>query len=193
MVFDMVSFILFLRHSLGLIFTPYATMRKISIETKRSELLWIVVFTILYFFTTNTVHFWLIGLGGAVGLYFLSIIFFSLLPAVGTYTERLKRIMSTWSYTLLPTLIWFFSTLLFYFLIPPPRTTSFLGQSFSIFYIAFSGSLLVWKLILVYLSIRFSLRVHLYRVIYYLFLYLVVSIPLWILLYQSGVSRIPFV
>ena len=193
MAFDLVSFILFLRHSLGLIFTPYATMRKISIETKRSEPLWIVVFTTLYFFITNTVHFWLIGLGGAVGLYFSSIIFFSLLPAAGTYTERLKRIMITWSYTLLPTLIWFYSTLLFYFLIPPPRTTSFLGQSFSIFYIAFSGSLLVWKLILVYLSIRFSLRVHLYRVIYYLLLYIAVSIPLWILLYQSGVSRIPFV
>jgi len=193
MVFDLVSFILFLRHSFGLIFTPYATMRKISIETKWSELLWILIVTILYFLITNAVRFWVIGLMGAVCIYLASIIFLSLLPAVGTYTERLKRIVATWSYTLLPTFIWFYSTLLFYFIIPPPRTTSLLGKSFSIFYIAFSGSLLVWKLILMYLSIRFSLRVHLYRVIYYLLLYFAVSIPLWILLYKWGVSRIPFV
>ncbi|MCX6731298.1 MAG: hypothetical protein NTZ55_05615 [Candidatus Roizmanbacteria bacterium] len=105
----------------------------------------------------------------------------------------MQRLIKTWTYTLLPTLIWFYSTLFFYFLIPPPRTTSILGQSFSIFYIAFSMSLLIWKLILTYLCIRFSLRIHLYRVIYYLLIYLALSIPLWIFLYNMGISRIPFV
>lgn len=193
MAFDLTSFILFLRNSFGLIFTPYATMRKISLESKRSEIIWILLLTILYFLITNTVRFWMSGFMGGLALYLVSIALLSVLPAFGTYKDRCKRILLTWSYTLLPTLIWFYSTLLFYFLIPPPRTTSILGKSFSIFYIAFSGSLLVWKLILMYLSIRFSLRVHLYRVIYYLLLYFALSIPLWILLYKSGISRIPFV
>ena len=120
-------------------------------------------------------------------------IFFSTLPTAGKYKDILKRVIITWSYALLPTLIWFYSTLLFYFIIPPPRTISFLGKAFSIFYIAFSASLLIWKLILIYLSVRFSLRVHLYRIFYYLLLYFALSIPLWVVLYIYGISRIPFV
>lgn len=193
MVFDTVSFILFLRHSIGLILTPYATMRKISLESSWREGIWIFLLTILYFLITNTVRFWFNGLLGAIGLFVMSILFLSLLPSGGTFKDTLRRMFITWSYTLLPTLIWFYTTLLFYFLIPPPRTTSILGKSFSIFYIALSVSLLLWKLILVYLSIRFSLRVHLYRVIYYMLIYLTLSIPLWIFLYNSGISRIPFV
>jgi hypothetical protein len=168
-------------------------MRRISIDKDWQDTVWIGILCILYFLVTNSVRFWLNGFLGALGLFVGSIFFFSLLPASGTIKERLQRMVKTWAYTLLPTLIWFYSTLLFYFLVPPPRTTSLLGKSFSIFYIAFSGSLLVWKLILSYLSIRFSLRVHLYRIIYYLLLYFAFSIPLWIFLYNSGISRIPFV
>ena len=193
MVFDVVSFVLFIRRSIGLILTPYATMRKISLESSWGELIWIFLLTITYFLITNTVRFWINGLLGALGLFVVSILFLSSLPAGGIFRERLSRMFITWTYTLLPTLIWFYTTLLFYFLIPPPRTISLLGKSFSIFYIALSVSLLLWKLILVYLSIRFSLRVHLYRVIYYMLIYLALSIPLWIFLYNSGISRIPFV
>jgi hypothetical protein len=193
MASNITSFIVFLRRCLGLIFTPYATMRKISIETSWGELAFLFIFSFLYFLITNTVRSWMNGLLGAGGLFIASILFFSLLPAPGTFRERVKRVAATWTYTLLPTLIWFYATLLFFFLVPPPRTISSLGQLFSIFYIAFSGSLLIWKLILVYLSIRFSLRVHLYRVIYYMLIYLTLSIPLWVVLYRSGISRIPFV
>ncbi len=193
MVFDMVSFVLFIRRSIGLIFTPYTTMRKISLESSWGECIWIGILTVVYFLITNTVRFWVNGLLGATVLFIASILFLSLLPAAGTFRERLNRLYVTWSYTLLPTLIWFYTTLLFYFLIPPPRTTSLLGKSFSVFYIALSVSLLLWKLILVYLSIRFSLRVHLYRVIYYMLIYLALSIPLWLFLYNIGISRIPFV
>lgn len=193
MVFDMFSLLLFLRRSIGLIFTPYATMRKISLESSWGEILYLFIFSFLYFLIANTVRFWANGLMGAVSLFIFSVVFLSLLPGAGIFRERLKRMVSTWAYTLLPTLIWFYSTLLFYFLIPPPRTTSLLGKFFSVFYIALSVSLLLWKLILVYLSIRFSLRVHLYRVIYYMLIYFALSIPLWLFLYKIGISRIPFV
>ena len=168
-------------------------MRKISLESSWGELIWIYILTIVYFLITNAVRFWINGLLSALGLFVMSILFLSSLPAGGLFRERLNRMFMTWTYTLLPTLIWFYTTLLFYFLIPPPRTTSFLGKSFSIFYIALSVSLLLWKLILVYLSIRFSLRVHLYRVIYYMLIYLALSIPLWLFLYNNGISRVPFV
>ena len=168
-------------------------MRKISLESKMSEIVWIGILIVVYFMITNSVRFWIIGMIGFLILYFVSIIFFSTLPTAGKYKDILKRVIITWSYALLPTLIWFYSTLLFYFIIPPPRTISFLGKAFSIFYIAFSASLLIWKLILIYLSVRFSLRVHLYRIFYYLLLYFALSIPLWVVLYIYGISRIPFV
>jgi len=193
MVSDTVSFIIFFRRFIGLIFTPYATMRKISTEKELKDCIWIGIATVIYFLITNSVRFWINGLLGAFGLYVGSILFFSLFPSSGMQKEKILRLIKTWSYTLVPTLIWFYSTLLFYFLLPPPRTTSLLGQAFSIFYIAFSGSLFIWKLILVYLSIRFSLRAHLYRVIYYLLLYFALSIPLWLILYSRGISRVPFV
>jgi hypothetical protein len=126
-------------------------------------------------------------------LIIFSVIFFSILPSHESLQERMRAIMITWTHTLFPTIIWFYATLLFYVILPPPRTISLLGQIFSIFYIAFSVSLLSWKLILVYLSIRFSLRVHVYRVFYYLLLYIALSIPLWIQFYRLGISRIPFI
>ena len=193
MASDLASIIIFFRRSIGLIFTPYATMRKISIEGTRTELVWILFLSFVYFLITNTVRDWTNGFMGAVGLYIWSVVFFSVLPSSGSVIEKIGRMIKTWSYTLIPTLLWFYATFLFYFLIPPPRTISLLGKSFSVVYIAFSVSLLTWKLILVYLSIRFSLRAHLYRVIYYILIYLAVSIPLWFFLYNRGISRIPFV
>lgn len=193
MVSDVVSFILFIRRSIGLLFTPYVTMRKISIESTWKESFWVFILIVIYFLITNTIHFWVNGLLGASTLFVMSVLFLSILPASGVFRERLNRMFVTWSYTLLPTLIWFYSTSLFFFVIPPPRTTSLLGKSFSVIYIALSISLLCWKFILVYLSIRFSLRIHLYRVIYYIVLYLTLSVPLWLFLYNSGISRIPFV
>ena len=193
MASDITSFTIFIRRIVGLIFTPYSTMRKISIEKGWQDCIWIAVMTILYFYITNTVRFWMNGFLGAAGLYLGSILFLLLFPSPDKVKEKCIKIIKTWSYTLVPTLIWFYSTLIFYFLVPPPRTASLLGQVFSVFYIAFSISLLAWKLILVYLSIRFSLRAHIYRVIYYVLIYLAFSIPLWIFLYKSGISRIPFV
>jgi len=193
MASNLVPFVIFFRRTLGLIIRPYATMRSISIEEGWSDILWIGGVSVIYFFISNMVRFWINGFVGAIGLYLMSIIFFSFLPSRGTIKEKFLRMIKTWSYTLLPTIIWFYSTLFFYFILPPPRTISVWGRAFSIFYIAFSVSLLVWKIILVYFSIRFSLRVHLYRVIYYMLIYLALSIPLWLFLYRIGISRIPFV
>lgn len=193
MVFNFVSFLIFIRNVVGLIFTPYATVRRISLEQSWGEMSYFFILSFFYFLITNTVRFWVVGFLGAIGLFVISIIFFSLLPGQGHYSERIKRLILTWSYTLIPTLLWFYSTLFFYFILPPPRTHSLFGQAFSVFYIAYSVSLLVWKIILVYLSLRFSLRVHLYRVIYYILLYITLSIPLWVTMYRLGISRIPFV
>jgi len=188
-----VSFILLFRSLIGFIFSPYKTMRKISLQKELGQVWWIYIICILFFLNTGIVRSGYRGLMGALFLYGVSILFFSLLPSSDTYKERLTRMWITWTHTLIPTCIWFYCNLLLFIILPPPRSITFLGASFSIFYIAFSVSLLVWKLILVYLSLRFALRIHIYRIFYYMLLYIALSAPLWVFLYNMGISRIPFV
>ncbi len=77
---------------------------------------------------------------------------------------KLKEVASSWIFSYLPTLLWFFSTTILYVFLPPPRTESWLGKMFTLVYLAFSLSLLFWKILLYYLTLRFSLRLNLWQI-----------------------------
>jgi hypothetical protein len=106
---------------------------------------------------------------------------------------KLSQFMLGWGYTLIPTLVWFWSTSLLYVLIPPPRTTSPEGMVFSVMYLLFSAMLLFWKVILSYLALRFGLRLDLAKIA----LVSSIVIPILVLysigMYWMGIFRIPFV
>jgi len=194
------SSILVFRNFFFLIFYPYKTMRKISLEKDYWQILIIFFLVFLYFklsyflkdkpypasftFFTFLVNFFLT----AGFFYFLS----KFIKKKDSGTS-FKSLLFSLSYSLFPTLIWFESVSLLYLILPPPRTTSILGISFSIFFIAYSLSLLFWKLILVFLAIRFSLRLSFYQILYLWFLYLLWFIPYSILLYQAKLFRLPFI
>ena len=127
--------------------------------------------------------------------FLLTVSFFYLLSKL---LDKKKEItffsyICTFSYSLLPTLIWFLSTSILYIFLPPPRTISLLGKGFSILFVAYSLSLLIWKLILVYLAVRFSSKQNFFRVLYMIILYLLWFIPYSIFLYQYKLFRIPFI
>lgn len=67
---------------------------------------------------------------------------------------KFTLILQIWIYSYLPTVIWFLTTQSAYLLLPPPRTSSPLGIIFTIIYLAFSLSLLVWKLLLLWLTFQ---------------------------------------
>lgn len=186
--------IMFIRICGGLIFTPYKTVRTESISVNYSFALIVGFLSFFYFVLAKATMYQVIwGTGLALGLFFYSVYMFALLPGEGAIQDRVKRYYSTWSLTYIPTLIWFYTSFFLFMNFPPPRSQSVAGTLLSILFLAFSLSLLTWKVILVYLSIRFSSRVQLYRVLYYIFLYLAVSIPLWVLFYNLRIFRIPFV
>jgi hypothetical protein len=188
------SVIVFVHTLIGLIFVPYKMMRRASIAVSFTNVLVIGIISCIYFYISkDTLSEVAVSSITALFLFVSTIILFSFLPGEGTQKERLKRYAATWSLSYVPTLFWFYAGMLLFIIIPPPRTQSIGGISLSILFLAYSVSLLLWKMILVYLSIRFSSRVHLYRVIYYIFLYLAVSIPLWILFYNLHIFRVPFV
>lgn len=127
-------------------------------------------------------------------IYFImTLLFFYYLAQFFKIQRRFSSLLFTFSYGLLPTLIWFLVTSLSYFFLPPPRTHSFFGLSFSYFFIVFSLIILSWKIILFYLSLRFSLKLSFYKVLYFMILYLSWFLPLSFSLYYLKIFRIPFI
>lgn len=202
MVFDLIvnlfaSSIIVLRRFILLIFFPYKTLRRISQEKDYSQVIIIFFLVFIYF----KFAYFLRGKPYPASLIFLIffLIFFSTTGFLYLLSRSLNKkilfssFVFSFAYSLFPTLIWFISCSLLYIILPPPRTLSILGKGFSIFFIAFSISLLVWKLILFYLSLRFSSRLKFYWILYMMILYLIWFIPCSIFLYYLKIFRIPFI
>lgn len=203
MVINLVtSFVLVIRNFFLLIFYPYKTMRKISLEKDYYQLFIIaglifLYFKFIYFLREKTypatlvfVFFLFSFLLTASFFYFINIFFGS---NQNKKEVSFSSFVFTFSYSLFPTLIWFLSTSMLYIFLPPPRTLSLMGKGFSIFFIAFSLSLLIWKLILVYLAVRFSSKQNFLRIFYMIMLYLTWFIPYSVFLYYFHFFRIPFI
>lgn len=191
------SLILVIRNFCLLIFLPYKTMRKISREKDYWQVFIILLVVFAYF---KFVYFLRDKPNPATLVFFvflfhflLTIFFFYFLSWIQNKKLQLSSFIFTFSYSLIPSLIWFLSNSVLYLLIPPPRTFSLLGRGFSIFFVAYSLSLLTWKVILFYLAIRFSSKLGFYRIIYFIFLYLIWFLPYSIFLYHMKLFRIPFI
>lgn len=191
------SCVIVLRRFNLLIFLPYKTMRKISKENDYEQLFFLYLLVYVYFYgayrirPTDVIP--LVSFISFFGLFIITVSFFYLFSRMFSKDIRVSSFVFTLSYSLFPTLIWFITNSLFYYFLPPPRTLSILGKAFSIFFIAFSISLLVWKLILIYCAIRFSSKFGFYRIMYSFILYLCLLIPASLLLYQLNIFRIPFI
>lgn len=182
------SLIIVLRRSIQLVFTPYKTMRRISIEKDYLQLFWIGFFIVLYFLIigfAKILTFLVLFLGTVAAMY-----------AVGRGWKKvvnISNILFSFGYGLLPTTIWFYLSLALFYLLPPPRTASLQGKIFSVLYVSFSLSLLLWKLILTYLAIRFSLKLGFYSTMFTLILYIVCIFALSYFGFTLGLSRVPFI
>lgn len=106
--------------------------------------------------------------------------------------SNLRQIYTLWVFSLVPTLVWFFVTSFLYLVFPPPRTLSALGKLYSIVFIAFSTAILLWKIILYYLTLRFSLKLDLWKILQISTIVLPVVAVYSLLMYKWGVFRIPF-
>ena len=191
------SFFIFLRRVLHLIINPYTTMRKISQKTDWSEVIIIFSLVLLYFYAANS---WrefpyepaLLFLFTVVHFILIVFYFYSLSQATHGQSN-LRSFIATFAYSLIPTLVWFSVNSLLYLLLPPPRTPSFAGKSFSMVYLTFSVSILMWKMLLMYLAIRFSSKLSFYRIVYFFMIFVCIMVPYSILLYALKLFRIPFI
>lgn len=192
------SFILTLKTSVYLIVSPYKTMRKLAESRDLIQAFFIFVFIGLYFIFAEKVRtnyyqpIFLFSL--TLVNFFLTTLFFSLIKLVSAENKKINfpKFIMLFSYSLIPTLIWFSVNSILYVLLPPPRTPSFWGKGFSIIYISFSIAVLAWKIIVEYLAVRYSTEFKFFRTLYSLILYLVAIIPYAFILYFAKIFRIPF-
>jgi hypothetical protein len=199
------SFFSFFRVVLGCIHKPYETYRRLAQTEKPSLSVGLIfLFVIVYFgwvsvlrvpFRSPILLTYNTGLSLlAFGTGFLLVT--GLLYFLGEkYRSNVSffKIVYLWSFSLIPTLVWFFTTSLLSVLFPPPRTTSLAGSVLSIVFITFSLSLLFWKLILYYLTLRFGLRFDLKKVIVSSFVIVPAAIVYALITYKFGIFRIPFI
>ena len=194
------SFFVLLKRFILLIISPYKTMRKISYEKDYYQPIIIISLVFIYF---KFIYYLRDKIYPATLIYFLfiinvllTVIFFYLLSKLFSNNKKeitFSSFVFTFSYSLFPTIIWFLSTSILFIFLPPPRTFSILGKGFSIFFVAYSLSLLIWKLILEYLAIRFSSKQNFFGIFYLVVLYLIWFIPYSIFLYNFKLFRIPFI
>ncbi|MEN9327474.1 MAG: hypothetical protein RI947_282 [Candidatus Parcubacteria bacterium] len=171
-------------------------MRKISLETDYTQVYIILAIIFIYFQIAFRVReynyqplltfiFFLINSA-------FTVLFFYLFAKIFKKTSPLSTYIFTFAYSLIPTFIWFLSNSALYYFLPPPRTISVLGKAFSLFFLSFSISLLLWKVILFYLFVRFSTKLPFFSIIFLISLYLAIIAPYTVILYRLDISRIPF-
>lgn len=199
------EFIIFSRNTIGSINSPYATFRRLSSTTSDLGQVFFIWFLVLLYFaftslvkngTANpyllTYKFNILFFSTAVTFAGIIFLLFLLAKIVGAKTN-IKTLIILWSYTLFPTLVWFFLTSLFYLILPPPRSLTMLGKIFSLFFIFLSSILFFWKIILYYLTLRFGLKLGLYKIgVISIFTGPFVCLYA-IIMYQMGIFRIPFI
>lgn len=182
------SLLIVFNRFLGLIMTPYQTMRKIGLDRDFGQLGIIFFLVFLYYFATEPIRYFLFLLN-----FSLTVLFFYVMGRISRRDIKPEGAILLFSYTLFPTLLWFAVTSTLYHVLPPPRTFTLLGGAFSILYIAFSISLLAWKIILLYLAARFTIRQGFYRVMYTIVLYGACVTAVTYVAYGLGWAKVPFI
>lgn len=198
------ALIMVVHYFFGLILYPYQTMRKVAKEKDYAQigiifLLIYMYFTLATIVRTRSLYPFFISTSAVVTFaYFLigflsTVLFFYIMGRILRMSTSALPLVFTFAYSLFPTMIWFTTTSLLYYLLPPPRTISGYGQLFSIVFIAFSLTLLFWRLILFYLALRFSFKAPFYKIMVAILFFLLWFVPYCFFMYSLRIFRIPFI
>ena len=128
----------FWRNVWGSIHAPYATYRSLVADDPE-QLLVLVGLMAIYFFLVSplkfrTFHPFLLTINAsrlfttALTTYLGVCFFFLSLGWVLGRKANLRGVMLAWGFTLVPTLTWFFTTSMFYVVLPPPRHEPYPGS-----------------------------------------------------------------
>ena len=199
----LVGGVFFGRSSLGIMTKPYETYRRIVDRANLGELFWLAALLACYFALASLVRTaafrpflltkqFILLAGGATAGFALSVLVFWTIGRLVGGRGSIAALALAWAYTLVPTTVWFLATSLLYVLLPPPRTTSVLGITFSIVFLIFSITLFWWKLTLAYLTLRFGLKLDLAKILVVAAFSLPILAAYSVGMYRMGIFKVPF-
>lgn len=198
------SFILFLQHTWGTVQHPYGTYRKLAAGNFPLQTMFLFLLCLAYFGWTTLIHVGLRGHPLIISFNFFKVtavsaatfvLVLGVIRVIGGMVGgkgSLKTLFLPWSYSLLPTLIWFFATSLLWLLFPPPRTLALSGKALSFAFLVFSWFLFFWKGVLYYLTLRFGMKLDLIKIILVSAIIFPLGFLYSLLMYKLGIFRVPF-
>ncbi len=200
------SIILLFRNVFRVFKDPYTAMRDISKEKDTLQVVFILAICCTYFAyaasirhkTINPFVITTSAMASSIGFlvtFGLSVGFLYVSGRVLRVSQKevVLRLCSLSAFSLIPTLLWFYATSTLFLLLPPPRQSTALGIFFSIVFVIYSLILLNWRLMLLYITIRFSLKTTFVTTLKIAALYLLLMMPYSIMLYKIGLFRVPFI
>lgn len=199
------NLVVFVRHLVGVVQAPYETYRHLAKGERLFQVIPLFLISVGYFGWSSLVHH-----GITAHPYLLTVSFSKLLVGfVITYTlvvsslvmvgnmvggkGSVRTVLLPWTYSLFPTILWFFITSVMTLVFPPPRTMSFLGQAFSFVFLSFSLFLFFWKAILYYLTLRFGMKLSMGKILISSLILFPLGALYAVVMYQLGIFRIPFI
>ena len=201
------SCIYVVRTIVRLIIKPYATMRSLAQDFDIYQIFIIFLSVYGYFVYARIIrlqsfHVFLASSSAVISfvyfvLTFLLVMLFTyavgcVLVAVKAARPRpFRALVMLSAYSLLPTLIWFLMTSTLFVLVPPPRNPTFLGMGFSMVFIVLSTTLLLWRLVLWYLTLRFYYRAQFYTIVIVMLVFMGWFVPYSIVMYHNDIVRSP--
>lgn len=183
------------RHAAGTILAPYETYRHIAAKGRSSEFVYLGAVFVAYAAAASLVmasREFLVFFPSALAGYSMTLAVFWLAGKALGGSGRLMNLALSWGYTLLPTLAWFLVTTILYVMLPPPRTQLPAGIALSMVFLVFSLVMLAWKLILGYLTLRFSLKLDFPRIAAVAAAAAAAWAAYSIWMYRLGIFRVPF-
>lgn len=199
-------FFSFLKSSYGILNKPYITYRQIAVsQIGALQIIFLHLFILLFFIASSalktgiknpfllTLRFNSLYLSFIAGFFLMIFLFKIVLRLFSKERFPLNKMVVLWSYSLLPTLLWFVFTSIMYLLLPPPRTLTYPGKIYSLVYLIISTSLLFWKLILYYLTLRFGLKFDLIKIVVASLIIFPVITVFSLLMYSLTIFKIPFI
>lgn len=196
--------ILVLRNFGYLFIKPYKAMRHIAEHSHWGEVYIIFSLCYLYFamaaaIRNQTIRPLIITSSAMVSFGFFIVTFIFVVYFFKFFSQQLSlkskelSLATTFAYSLLPTLLWFYITSSLFLLLPPPRGEGPFGISLSFAFVVFSLALLAWRLILLYLSLRFATKASFGQIIFMILIFTACFLPYSYLMYFLGIFRVPFI
>lgn len=195
---------MFFPNFIGIFFRPYETMRRIVDHGRWQELIPVSLVVSGYFSLASLIkvarfrpflltrQFLVLEFAAAASFLLLVGALWGIGCKLGGKGEP-RGLILAWVYTLVPTTLWFLATSILYVIFPPPRTTQFSGMLLSACFLGLSTTIFLWKLVLSYLALRFSLKLSLGRILLVWALILPMLGIYSLLMYRLGIFRVPFI